>query len=781
MDCTNKSDSLHKQLNTKLAKSNNSYGIVETIREHTDTLLYQAGTLYDLDYINEEEYKILMYACEKHDYGKINDFMQKRLNRVAIKFNENKEVQHNILSALFMHIDDLHDEEDYIVALYAVLYHHRNFCGNETQATLLRYSNSLIDQFAEKYEDFVLDEGERKKQKQLLRKIDKLMAKRDSDILSEDRVLINKLIKMKGLLHKCDYSASAHIDCELKNDFMEKHLQKLPEQWNKPWNDLQCFSIENSDRNMLVTAPTGSGKTEAALLWAGNNKTFFVLPLITAINAMYERIKSIVNDNEHIDNKVALLHSDMKAYYMNDGDDFGTEELFSYILKSKQMSLPVTVSTLDQIFDFGLKYYGYEFKLATLSYSKVIIDEIQMYSPELLAYLIYGVKKIIEFGGKVAVLTATLPPFAKIKLLEVMGQNVALGDYSALKEDRHNIKVSERKLSAKDIINVWKKRYTQESRKFLVICNCIETATRIYKELREELCDDEVEINLLHSQFTRKDRCFKESKILEAGTTFNKEGKIHKLHQIWVTTSVVEASLDIDFDVLFTELLDIFSLFQRLGRVNRKGYKDIGEVNCFVYTELQDGPARNFNKGGETYKFVDETIYNLSKEAVMTIDGILSEEEKKKLINNYLSADKIENSKYGLKYKETIKELENTYNEEYKNKGIRAIDNIDIIPRCVYLEHREEIDDCERIVNDRSENALSILQAMENVKNHMVSVNVHRVFGKMSPYDNKKDTQKNVIKLGKHYSLPIVDCDYDDEVGIGKIYKHEEKSESRFI
>ncbi len=227
--------------------------------------------------------------------------------------------------------------------------------------------------------------------------------------------------------------------------------------------------------------------------------------------------------------------------------------------------------------------------------------------------------------------------------------------------------------------------------------------------------------------------------------------------------------------------LEIFSLFQRLGRVNRKGYKDISDTNCFVYTELQDGPARHFDKKGDDCKFVDETIYNLSKEAVMTIDGILNEEEKTKLINNYLSADKIKNSKYGSNYDKTIVKLENTYNDENKNKGIREINNIDIIPRCVYLEHREEIDDCERIVNDRSRDAISKLQAMENVKNYIVSVNVHRFFGKTSLHDDKKYIRKNRIRLGKHYSLPIVDCDYDDEVGIGEIYKHEEKSESRFI
>lgn len=57
----------------------------------------------------------------------------------------------------------------------------------------------------------------------------------------------------------------------------------------------------------------------------------------------------------------------------------------------------------------------------------------------------------------------------------------------------------------------------------------------------------------------------KKKNILDFGKTeFDGEG-------IWISTSLVEASLDIDFDYLFTELQDLNSLFQRFGRCNRKG------------------------------------------------------------------------------------------------------------------------------------------------------------------------------------------------------------------
>jgi CRISPR-associated endonuclease/helicase Cas3 len=49
--------------------------------------------------------------------------------------------------------------------------------------------------------------------------------------------------------------------------------------------------MENRGENVIAVAQTGMGKTEAGLLWIGNNKGFFTLPLKTAINAIYDRVR----------------------------------------------------------------------------------------------------------------------------------------------------------------------------------------------------------------------------------------------------------------------------------------------------------------------------------------------------------------------------------------------------------------------------------------------------------------------------------------------------------
>lgn len=111
---------------------------------------------------------------------------------------------------------------------------------------------------------------------------------------------------------------------------------------------------------------------------------------------MYERIMRLSGDEYK--KRVALIHSDMKAIYLeqNKTDDFDTD----YCMVSKQMSLPITVCTPGQIFDFVMKYPGYEYKLAVGSYSRFIIDEIQMYSADLLAAIIYPIEMLLKICTK---------------------------------------------------------------------------------------------------------------------------------------------------------------------------------------------------------------------------------------------------------------------------------------------------------------------------------------------------------------------------------------------
>lgn len=701
----------------------------ETIEQHTDKLLECAKVLYDLGYIKSEQlYKDLLVACKKHDMGKMNSQFQIRIKRRS-KYNYEIEVPHAVLSIFFV---DESECNDYTSVLFAVLFHHYH---KESPMDVFHDDRQLIEGFLS---ELNFQQNDYNKMRRKLNKVKKIFQTNLNDKQKQYAVLL------KGLLHKCDYSASANIPCEKKNDFLLESI----EEWRSgkfQYNTLQEFCIANRNENIMVTAPTGMGKTEAGLLWCGDNKCFFVLPLKTAINAMYGRIKKLANDVEAEDvykSRVALVHSDIKSYYLKDANDKDAVYDFNYEELSRQFCLPVTVCTPDQIFDFVLKYPGYEYKLAISSYSKFIIDEIQMYSPDILAAIIYAIKMIHIMGGKVAVLTATLPPFVKEELIKIFGDDVQLADFSSEGILRHNVKVFDDTLETDDVVEIVNETNSDTVKKYLVVCNTVKTANRIYKELSESNID--AEINLFHANFIKKDRMKKEKEIM--GASKKKLNEMTK-PEIWISTSVVEASLDIDFDILITELSDLFSLFQRFGRTNRKGKKDFSNYNCYVFTELQD----------RADSFIDKDIHNLSKDAIITVDGVLTEQEKNSLIEKYLSVEKVQDTDYYKDYCKFFKNYEDEYDYLNSSKdSLRNIDRMDAIPKCVYDENVDMINENLEKINSTDVDKDSRMNATEEILKLTVSISMFRC--------RKHDSGISVDM--KYRRIPVIDCNYSFDSGL---------------
>ena len=384
----------------------------KTIQQHINDLLTHLETLKTMGYIDSDDlYELVKQACYYHDIGKVTErFQQRVLAKEKQYFDPDREIPHNVLSVYFVNEDQVqkikgHDKRDYARVCFAVMYHH-DYC--DPIKTILEREDTIKENLADvKNEIFKLSQ---KFYTQLA------MVKDIEDI---------RAVKIKGYLHKCDYSASGNYMIEYPHDFLEQGLENCMRKWqrknpNVEWNSLQRFCMEKQNQNIIAIAQTGMGKTEGGLWWIGNHKGYFVLPLRTAINAIYDRVCEDILENENLSEKVSLLHSESLEYYVkkNVGTD---EEIFQYEQRGKAFSIPLSISTMDQLFNFVFKYQGYELKLTTLSYSRIVIDEIQMYSPDLLAYLIYGMEHIAKMGGKIAIMTATLSPFVKELLEKYVG------------------------------------------------------------------------------------------------------------------------------------------------------------------------------------------------------------------------------------------------------------------------------------------------------------------------------------------------------------------------
>ena len=770
----------------------------KTLAQHNKELHTQKKKLIDLGYINDDKIvELLEYSIEFHDMGKINSEFQVRVKENK-KFDVNKEVAHNILSIHFIDKKDYDNKNDYESIAYAVFYHHRFGNGDNDSIRSDENTKKIIENLLSKLEE---------KGIKVIKKI--------SPSLKFPNLHTDRNLKLLGLLMKCDHSASGGYEIEYPNNFLEEALNNLLNEFKEKdkladWNDMQKFCKENSDKNIIAIADTGMGKTEGGFLWGGNNKIFFVLPLRTAINAMYKRFDEVIIKGENKEERVGLLHSNSLEYYLNnkkelviDDKDEREMDILEYNKRGKHLSLPVTICTPDQIFNFILKYKGYESKLATLSYSKIILDEMQMYDASLLAAVIFGITKIIEMGGKIAIVTATFPPIIEYflnKYLMKDNKNVIkdLDKPEEIVEEpifrkkkftnnekiRHNIVLIDDEIGIEEIFWQFRKnrKENKKSNKILVICNTIKKAQEIYLKLKEH--DDlKDKINMLHSNFIREDRENKEKEILSfVKTEFNGEG-------IWISTSLVEASLDIDFDYLFTELQDLNSLFQRFGRCNRKGKKSVDEANCFIYLKIEDKYLKEDNgKSG----FIDKDIYENSKKGLENYCKVISKNEIEnfenydELFKNYSKqineGDKIklieENLSFeNLKESPFVKEFENVYKKYQRilnsdenaqdDLKLRDIQSVTVIPYNIYEKNEENIKGLIKKIEDKN---LS-LEERQKAKTKLLKKTLSIQYYQLSKYiseilKGKADANKYKSEsINKFEKITIMEADYDKELG----------------
>lgn len=653
-----------------MAKSNPQ----ETVRQHTDKLRNAARRLWQLKYIDDETYKLLLIVCEYHDYGKVNEEFQERIKNQSL-FDEKKEIPHGILSTVFLNRDMFDNDDDYFIAMACVMLHHRiknNIIEEYFNDTNL---SKKIKEFAQEYTE---ENYERKyKSKRLIQIINSLKD--------------DKTIRLKGLLHKCDYAASAGIEVEYENNFLLENLERL----GYNWRSVQKYCIEQRENNLIIVAPTGMGKTEAGLLWMGNTKGFFVLPLKTAINAMYERIANGILNGERIENRLALLHGDMKMYYISNLDDENTD-MEHYVKVSRQI-----------------------------------------------------------LGGKIAVITATLPPYIKEEIERVLDGDCMYANFMEEGKNRHNIRVLEKEINSQDIIEKYNElKKCKKSSKILVVCNSVEVAQDLYEELKD------YNARLVHSKFIKKDRKKLEEQILECGKTYIDDEKqiIDNKSEIWISTSMVEASLDIDFDYLFTELNNLFSLFQRLGRCNRKGVKDDYKenYNCFVYTKPL-GKVKRYLK--------NKDIFETSLKAIKNLDGIVSEKEKDDLINKYMTKDNL--NLYYSKYEKVMDCLKKNEGDDNLNRKIREIDSINVIPKIIYDKYKEEIESL----------FIKVEGEIDFIEREKIIANIEEYCVNICKYEFNSEHKLFSKSIGKYIDIPILDCEYTEDMGFIKNSKSSKEHE----
>jgi CRISPR-associated endonuclease/helicase Cas3 len=308
--------------------------------------------------------------------------------------------------------------------------------------------------------------------------------------------------------------------------------------------------------SVVVEIPTGKGKTEGGLLWAHQNlrgpagKIIYTLPTSTTSNKLYQRLKG------HFGERVGLIHSSAKVvleeeYIQERGevDDYFLGRL-PFI---KNFTLPVTASTLDALLKSFINIGRFNLITANYLNSAVIVDEVHSYDLKFMGFLKKFLELSDQLGVPVAIMSASIP--TPVKELLGLERYPTITQPELFKKKANQI--FKRPFPVEEAVEEILEHY-HRGKKVLVIKNTIAGATRLYQTLRNFAPNS----LLYHSAFRKVDRQRKEELIFQK---LQSPGGF-----ILIATQVVEISLDIDFQLLYTDVAPIDSLIQRMGRVNRR-------------------------------------------------------------------------------------------------------------------------------------------------------------------------------------------------------------------
>jgi len=370
-------------------------------------------------------------------------------------------------------------------------------------------------------------------------------------------------------------------------------------------NELQRAVLSWVTRNerqtmLVIEAPMGLGKTEAALAAAdtlvrrqGLAGVYYALPTQATSNQMFDRFVRFLERRlagAKVD--VHLLHglSDLNDTYRElrlaaiDEDSEATIRASTWFTAAKRRLIaPFGVGTVDQALLAGMAVRHVFVRLAGLADKVVVLDEVHAYDAYMSELLDHLLAWLAALGASVIVLSATLPTSRRQELVAAYGgtEKPATGGYpqvTAVSPGRSPETFVTAAPASRDI----ELRRLPSAPDALApaaatlagrlagggcaawICNTVDGAQRAFAAIRRALPSDCAHF-LFHARFPTGQRHELEAHVLRA---FCREGARPR-RAVLVATQVVEQSLDLDFDVMVTDLAPADLMLQRAGRLHR--------------------------------------------------------------------------------------------------------------------------------------------------------------------------------------------------------------------
>lgn len=614
------------------------YGNVQTVKEHSENTARLASG-YSIDCFRDICNNIGLY----HDIGKYQADFQKKITE-----DSSIRIEHSICGA--KEINNSKDALGYMMA-FCIAGHHSGIPDGGIEAVKTSSLATRLKNDTQDYSAFKTVDNLRLKSI-VSKKFEKLLCA-DVDLKSDMETLIEKYAFFTRYCYSCLVEADTvdtiiatggNIPETLKADFKEC-LYKINEKLNafkavtklqKSRAKLQRQAFENikTDAELyLMNMPTGSGKTLTSMKCAlervikGNKKRIiYVIPYNSIIDQTVAEFETLFGDCAQI-----LRHQSSFSFENEEND----EDYISMLkFASENWNAEIIITTAVQFFESLYSNRRQKLrKVHNIANSILVFDEAHLMPENYLQPCLRAIAFATRYLDSEAILlTATMPDYRHLI------EKYALSNLNVreLIKDKSEFSAFEKC----KFFNIGEKTdeeiaiLANEHPTSLIVVNSRNAARRIFSDFTGECYH-------LSTYMTGVDRAKTIAKIKERVNQLaidfkNLENLPSERKIKVVSTSLIEAGVDLDFCAVFRELSGLDSIIQAGGRCNREGLRDSGDVKIFTRSDGKKAPTP---RESITTSIIKNHENIVSPEAIEEYYSRLFDFDRNLIVSNSISND----------------------------------------------------------------------------------------------------------------------------------------------